>query len=77
MNESKIKDGNASFFDLTGKTSIVTGAGRGIGRAVALTLARSGSDVALVARSKDQLQSVAREIEALGRRAMAFPADLT
>ena len=52
-------------------------AGRGIGRAVALTLARAGSDVALVARSKDELQSVAQEIQVLGRRAMVFPADLT
>ena len=76
MNESK-EGSIASFFDLGGKLSLITGAGRGIGRAVALTLARAGSDVALVARSKDELQSVAQEIQILGRRAMVFPADLT
>ena len=76
MNE--LKEGSvASFFDLSGKIALITGAGRGIGRAVALTLARAGSDVALVARSEDELQSVAQEIQVLGRRAMAFPADLT
>ncbi len=76
MNETK-EGGIASFFDLGGKISLITGAGRGIGRAVALTLARAGSDVALVARSEDELQSAAREIQLLGRRAMVFPADLT
>jgi NAD(P)-dependent dehydrogenase (short-subunit alcohol dehydrogenase family) len=76
MNELK-EGGVASFFDLSGKIALITGAGRGIGRAVALALAGAGSDVALVARSEDQLQSVAEEIQALGRRAVAFPADLT
>ena len=68
---------NLPYFDLSGKISIVTGAGRGIGRATALALARAGSDVALVARSKDQLDLVAKEIRNLGRQAAAFPADLT
>jgi len=67
----------SSCFDLDGKISLVTGAGRGIGRAVALTLARAGSDVALVARSQNQLDAVAKEIQDLGRRAVVFPADLT
>ena len=76
MNDSK-EGGIASFFDLKGKISLITGAGRGIGRAVVLALADAGSDVALVARSQDELQSVAQEVEAKGRRAVAFRADLT
>jgi NAD(P)-dependent dehydrogenase (short-subunit alcohol dehydrogenase family) len=68
---------NFKYFDLGGKISLVTGAGRGIGRATALALARAGSDVALVSRSKDQLDTVAKEIQNLGRRAAAFPSDLT
>jgi len=64
-------------FDFGGKISLVTGAGRGIGRAIALALARAGSDAALVARSKDELDAVAAEIRNLGRRAAVFPADLT
>jgi NAD(P)-dependent dehydrogenase (short-subunit alcohol dehydrogenase family) len=75
MAESKKTIG--SYFDLDGKISVVTGAGRGIGRAVALTLARAGSDVALVARSQNQLDAVAKEIQEQGRRAVVFPADLT
>jgi NAD(P)-dependent dehydrogenase (short-subunit alcohol dehydrogenase family) len=65
------------YFDLGGKVSLITGAGRGIGRAIALVLARAGSDAALVARSQDELDAVAKEIRSLGRRAVAFPADLT
>jgi NAD(P)-dependent dehydrogenase (short-subunit alcohol dehydrogenase family) len=70
-------ESNLQYFDLSGKISLVTGAGRGIGRAIALALARAGSDAALVARSKDELDAVAAEIHCLGRRAAAFPADLT
>jgi NAD(P)-dependent dehydrogenase (short-subunit alcohol dehydrogenase family) len=75
MNASK--ETNLPYFDLGGKISLITGAGRGIGRATALALARAGSDVALVSRSKDQLDTVAKEIQDLGRKALTFPADLT
>jgi NAD(P)-dependent dehydrogenase (short-subunit alcohol dehydrogenase family) len=75
MNASK--ETNLPYFDLGGKISLITGAGRGIGRATALALARAGSDVALVSRSKDQLDMVAKEIQDLGRKALTFPADLT
>jgi len=62
---------------LAGKTAIVTGAGRGIGRAMAVALAGAGADVALAARSKDQLDAAAADITALGRRAIAVPTDVT
>jgi gluconate 5-dehydrogenase len=65
------------LFDLTGRTALVTGAGRGIGLALAKGFARQGADVALVARTASQLQSAREWIEAnTGRRAWAFPHDL-
>ncbi len=75
MSESTVD--NSSFFDLRNQTAVVTGAGRGIGRAVSLTLARAGADVALVARSENQLEAVADKIRSFGRRAAVFAADLT
>lgn len=61
---------------LTGRRALVTGASEGIGRGVALALAAEGCDVALVARREEPLGEVAREVQALGRRAVAVPADL-
>jgi len=63
-------------FSLAGKHALVTGASRGIGRACALGLARAGADVALVARSAEALETLAAEVETLGRKALARPADL-
>ena len=62
---------------LGGKTAIVTGASRGIGRAVAVALAGEGVDVALCARSAEGLGAVAEAVRGLGRRALVVPADLT
>ena len=63
--------------DLTGRTALVTGASRGIGRAIAVGLARAGADVALSARDEALLREVQGEVEALGRRAVVLPADVT
>jgi len=62
---------------LNGKVALITGAGRGIGRAVALALAKAGADIVLTARHTERLQSVAKEVEALGRKALPFAADIT
>ncbi|WP_280391738.1 SDR family NAD(P)-dependent oxidoreductase [Nocardia wallacei] len=65
------------LFGLDGKTALVTGASRGIGRAIAIGLADAGADVAVVARRLDPLKEVAADIESLGRRALVFACDTT
>ncbi len=64
------------LFRLDGKVALVTGGGRGLGRGMALALARAGADVAVVARTRSQLEETVREIEALGRRGLAIVADI-
>ena len=64
-------------FALDGRVALVTGAGRGIGRAVALALAEAGAAVACVARSRDQVDAVAAAIAEAGGRACARPLDVT
>src|SRR4051794_40695819 len=61
---------------LHGKVAVVTGGGRGIGRSIVRLLARHGADVGLCARSQDEIEAVANEVRALGRRAVAAPADV-
>lgn len=65
------------LFDLSGRVAIVTGAGRGLGRTMALALAAAGADVAVSSRTQGELDSLAEEITALGRRCVAGPADVT
>ncbi|MEI8264829.1 MAG: glucose 1-dehydrogenase [Betaproteobacteria bacterium] len=64
-------------FSLAGRVAIVTGAGKGIGRACALALAQAGADVALAARTAADLKAVASEIRALGCRALVVPTDVS
>jgi 3-oxoacyl-[acyl-carrier protein] reductase len=61
---------------LHGKTALVTGAGRGIGRAIAVGLARGGSAIGLVARSRDELAETARLVQAAGGKPFVIVADL-
>lgn len=63
--------------DLSGRVALVTGASQGIGRACALVLAEAGSDVALGSRNLEKIQAVAKEIEALGRKALPLSLDVS
>lgn len=63
-------------FDLSGHKALVTGASRGLGRAMAEALAAAGADVAMVARSPELSQGAAQVAEATGRQAVAIQADL-
>lgn len=68
---------NSHFAGLQGKIAVVTGASKGIGRSIALELARQGADVVLAARNKSKLDEVALEIEKIGRRVKAVSVDVT
>src|SRR5690349_14909326 len=67
----------ASPFSLEGRTALVTGAGRGIGRACALALAQAGAQVWLAARTESEIQEAAAEINAAGGKGKAFACDVT
>ena len=63
-------------FSLEDQIAIVTGASQGIGRTLAIALAQAGADVALVSRTRSDLEAVAKEIEAAGRKALVMSADI-
>lgn len=68
---------NSQDIRLTGQIAVVTGGGRGIGRAISLSLAAAGAAVAVLARSKDELSETIRLIEEAGGRGRALVADVT
>ncbi|GAA0680120.1 SDR family oxidoreductase [Marinobacterium maritimum] len=63
-------------FNLDGQVAVITGAGRGLGRAIALAYAEAGADVVCSARTLADVEAVAEEIRALGRRALAVSCDV-
>jgi gluconate 5-dehydrogenase len=66
-----------NLFDISGKTALVTGGNRGIGLAIAKALAEYGADIAIVARTKQQLETATEQIKAeTGKKVRAFPFDL-
>ena len=65
------------MLDLKGKVAVVTGASSGLGRDAALAYAKEGANVALLARRKEKIDNVAKEIEALGVEALAVQCDVT
>ena len=68
---------SSELFDLKGKVAIVTGAGRGIGKSIALGLAQNGANVVLCSRTQTELQQVAQEIKDLGQKALSIVVDMT
>ncbi|MEM9575074.1 MAG: SDR family oxidoreductase [Pseudomonadota bacterium] len=69
--------GILDHFRLDGEVAVVTGAGKGIGRAIALGLAEAGADVAVASRTQNDLDAVADEIRSLGRKALPLSTDCT
>ncbi|WP_246999999.1 SDR family NAD(P)-dependent oxidoreductase [Halosolutus gelatinilyticus] len=67
----------SELFDLSGRVALVTGGGRGIGRAIAVELATAGAAVVPAARSTDEIETVAETIDDDGGDALAVPADVT
>jgi NAD(P)-dependent dehydrogenase (short-subunit alcohol dehydrogenase family) len=67
----------SDIFDISGKKALVTGSARGIGRVLALTLAEAGCDVSLVGLHLEGVEKIAREINGMGVKGIAFQADVT
>jgi NAD(P)-dependent dehydrogenase (short-subunit alcohol dehydrogenase family) len=72
---SETEDGTGGS-PLEGKAALVTGASSGLGRATTIALAHAGADVALVARSREDLEGTEEEVSKIGRRALVLPVDL-
>jgi len=64
------------IFQLEGRVAIVTGSGRGIGKAIALGLADAGCDIVVAARTEAEIKATSSEIEGKGRRSLAIPTDV-
>lgn len=65
-----------SFFDLTGRTALITGASRGLGEGFARTLAKAGADLVVTSRTLESLAGICAEVEALGRRCVPLALDV-
>jgi NAD(P)-dependent dehydrogenase (short-subunit alcohol dehydrogenase family) len=76
LDTGRVKAADESLFRLDGKTALVTGGGRGIGRAIALGFAAAGADVCVAARTTEEIELVAKEVRETGRRGMAVTVDL-
>jgi NAD(P)-dependent dehydrogenase (short-subunit alcohol dehydrogenase family) len=77
MPQKKSKSIQNSLFDLSGKVALVTGAGRGIGRAIALGFARNGADIAAISRNEKEIKEVERNVRKMGRRAVGLVCDVS
>src|SRR5262245_18018539 len=77
VDERSGTDRETNAFRLDQRVAVVTGAGRGIGAAIATAYADAGADVVLVARTQEQLATIAERVRASGRRAVAVPCDIT
>jgi 2-deoxy-D-gluconate 3-dehydrogenase len=64
------------LFNLENKVAVITGGNRGLGRAIALSLANAGADIVIVGRNEEKNNEVVREIQKCGRKAVSFPTDL-
>lgn len=64
-------------FDLTGKVALVTGSGRGLGKAMAIALGEAGADVVVTPRTQQEIEETAREIEKRGRKTLIVQSDIT
>lgn len=69
--------GILDHYRLDGKVALVTGAGRGIGAGIAVALAEAGADVAVTARTIEDIEAVAKQVRELGREAATIPGDVT
>ena len=68
---------NKDIFDLTGRIALITGAGSGLGREIAITMAKYGADVVCIGRTEDKLQETIKLLDAYSRRTMAIKADVS
>jgi meso-butanediol dehydrogenase / (S,S)-butanediol dehydrogenase / diacetyl reductase len=71
------RKGKEAGQSIKGKVALITGAGQGIGRAIALRLANDGADIAVVDLNEEKTKAVADEVQAIGRKATTFRADVS